>query len=530
MTEPAQLNLPLLGTPPDVLLNLGTPRDIWLQMNSGLVSHLAENRRVEFKSLSRIDLDRISEYLRMYSNTSDGGVLLLGVENDGTISGCSDLGEDRLNCLEKIHVQRCPQARPEFKRIPVAEGSPEFFYAVFVPYIGILVENKNGDAFIRFGDSKHRMSESEKDDFRSTRHERSFEQRPCDLKYPDEFDTEILDEFCRQFTMREPRPGWSREEILSDRILGERAHDGSFEPYNALALLAANRPRKTIPGCRIRLQRFPGTDEGDGATYSPTKDRYVEGNIVQLIDQCKGAISEAMYDVTWLGQDGKFVTTPEYPHWAWLECLVNACVHRSYTFSGSEITIKFFQDRLEIESPGGFVPPVTPETIYDLRTSRNPNLMDALRSLGYVKMAREGVRRIRSSMKDWDLPDPVFQEEEVHGVAVRVTLRNDFETRKRTTNREVAQHFGVDAWRSLSEYEITILAYAFHNQTINVSEPQRLTGRTWATSKKDLGRLANRGFFTFVPGKYVRDSTAHYSLEKPREAFGNGKSNIGDET
>ena len=165
------------------------------------------------------------------------------------------------------------------------------------------------------------------------------------------------------------------------------------------------------------------------------------------------------------------------------------------------------------------MPPVTPDTIYDLRSSRNPNLMDAMRIIGYVRMAREGVRRIRSSMKEWDLPDPVFQEEEVHGVAVRVTLRNDFENRKRTTNREVAQHFGVDSWRTLTDYEISILAYTFHNQTINVSEAQRLTGRTWSTSKKDLDRLTNRRFLIFVPGKYVRDATTHYKLSKPREEF-----------
>ena len=151
------------------------------------------------------------------------------------------------------------------------------------------------------------------------------------------------------------RDGQGRE-ILSDRILGEIAHDGSFKPYNALALLAANRPRTTIPGCRIRLQRFPGTDEGVGATYSPTKDRYVEGNIVQLIDQCQGAISEAMYDVTWLGQDGKFVTTPEYPRWAWFECLVNACVHRSYTLAVRRSLSSSFKNRLEIESLAALFP------------------------------------------------------------------------------------------------------------------------------------------------------------------------------
>ena len=53
--------------------------------------------------------------------------------------------------------------------------------------------------------------------------------------------------------------------------------------------------------------------------------------------------------------------------------------------------------------------------------------MDALRYLGHVKMAREGRGRMRASMQEWDLPDPTFrQEEAVHGVAVRVTLRNDY--------------------------------------------------------------------------------------------------------
>ena len=73
------------------------------------------------------------------------------------------------------------------------------------------------------------------------------------------------------------------------------------------------------------------------------------------------------YDVTWLNNEGKFVTTTEYPRTSWLEALVNACVHRSYSFSGTDVTIKFFPSRLEIESPGGFVPPVNEKTIYYTR-------------------------------------------------------------------------------------------------------------------------------------------------------------------
>ncbi|MCI0552429.1 MAG: hypothetical protein L0287_15875, partial [Anaerolineae bacterium] len=221
-------------------------------------------------------------------------------------------------------------------------------------------------------------------------------------------------------------------------------------------------------------------------------------------------IDDLNYDVNWLNRDGKFVTTLEYPRWAWLESLINACVHRSYSFSGTEITVKFFPERLEIESPGGFVPPVNEKTIYSTRSSRNHNLMDALRYLGYVQMAREGTKRIRQSMKDWDLPEPQFKQEAVHGVVVRVTLMNDHESRKRSTDRDVAQFFGVDVWRTLQDHEIKIVAYAFRNKQIQVSEAQRLTGRTWGTSKKDLERLTRKNLLAFVPGAYARDPKAHY--------------------
>ena len=102
-------------------------------------------------------------------------------------------------------------------------------------------------------------------------------------------------------------------------------------------------------------------------------------------------------------------------------------------------------------------------------------------------------------MKEYGLPDPVFRQEALHGVVVRVTLKNDHETRKRATDRDVATHFGVDLWKTLQEHEIKIAAYAFRNGTIQVSEAQRLTGRTWQTSKKDLDRLTTKELLIFEP-------------------------------
>jgi ATP-dependent DNA helicase RecG len=305
--------------------------------------------------------------------------------------------------------------------------------------------------------------------------------------------------------------GFSNEELLIDRHLLKK-EDGKLKPLNGLVLLAAKDPGLSVPGCRLRVQRFATEAEGQGQSYTPQRDRTVEGNIVKMLREGAEIISGLIYDVTWLNDQGKFVTTPEYPQYAWFEAIVNALVHRSYNFSGSEVFIKLFPDRMEIESPGGFVPPVNEKTIYEVRAARNHHLMDALRFLGYVRMAREGTRRIRESMKEYDLPEPQWTQEAVHGVVVRVTLRNDNATRKRATNTDVANFFGVEVWKRLQDHEIKILAYAFQNSAIQVSEASRLTGRTWQTSKKDLDRLMRAGHLVFQPGEYTRDPKAHYRI------------------
>lgn len=493
---------------------LWTPRDIWVKLNQRVIEYLKEDRRIERKNHKSPNLDDLAKYYSAFSNTPDGGLLVYGIADNGDITGCG-FSVEQINNVERCHITHCPMAKPEFKKVSViVDGTQAFCLAIFIPYVGKLVETNKNEAWIRYGESKHLMSEEEKRDFRSTRQELSFELTEAYLyEYPDDFDLRIIQDFCDVFREREQKADWSNDEVLIDRHL-LRLVDKKLKPLNSLVLMAANDPSLTIPGCRVRVQRFGTLTEGSGESYSPLRDRVIEGNLVKIIQQAQEVIAAQIYDVTWLNKDGKFVTTPEYPQWAWVEALVNACVHRSYSYSGTEITVKLFPDRMEIESPGGFVPPVNEKTIYDTRSSRNHHLMDALRYLGYVRMAREGTRRIRDSMKEYQLPDPLFKQEALHGVVVKVTLKNDQETHKRASDKDVAIYFGVELWKKLEEHEIKIAAFAFRNETINVTDAQRTTGRTWATSKKDLDRLEAKGVLVFEPGSYTRDSKALYRLVK----------------
>lgn len=490
-----------------------SPREIWLKLDTFSLSGLAEDKRVERKSGEKLHYDVLAEYFSMWSNTVEGGIILIGIEDNGNITGCSRLDQAKINRLENFYSQLCPASAPEYRRIPVVVGKhSDFVVAIYVPYRGFLVETNKSEAFIRRGDSKHRMSPEERDDFRSTRHERSWEQRASyQYRYPDDFDRRVIGEFCQNFREREGKHEWTNEEILADRHLITK-DAGAWIPLNCFVVFAAKDPCAQHPGCRVRVQRFEGTGEGSGTSFQPLKDFYVEGNIPSIIEKATQSVSDVNYNVTWLNKDGKFITTPEYPRWAWLEAIVNALVHRSYSFSGSEVTVKFFSNRLEIESPGGFVPPVTADNVYFHRASRNPHLMEALRYLGFVQMTREGTRRMKESMEMYNLPAPKFSQETMHGVSVRVTLQNEHHTRKRSTDKDVASYCGVELWKQLHEHEIQILGYAFNNGTIQVAEAERITGRRWSTSKKDLDRLVKKGLLIFVAPKFQRDPKSHYAI------------------
>lgn len=304
---------------------LWTPRQIWVRLTALMMPHFAECRRIDYKGGAKVDFADMAKYLSAFSNTPDGGVLVFGADSEGNPTGCDALSTDHQNRIESCHTQLCPEARPEFRRIEATvNGKRDFCIAVYVPYVGRLVETNKQEAWIRYGESIHRMSDEEKQDFRSTRQELTFELSPAPYDYPGEFDAAIIQDFCDGFRTRERREDWGNDEILKDRYLLIDVN-GKISPTNALVLLAAKSPRKSIPGCRVRVQRFAGEVEGTGTDYAPVRDRFFEGNVVSIIKAAAQELDELVYDVTWLNKDGKFETTPEYPRWAWFEALVNAC-------------------------------------------------------------------------------------------------------------------------------------------------------------------------------------------------------------
>ena len=116
---------------------------------------------------------------------------------------------------------------------------------------------------------------------------------------------------------------------------------------------------------------------------------------------------------------------PEYPEFAWQEAIVNAVAHRDYNDQGREIEVWFFDNRMEVLSPGDLVPPVTLEELQrrsPSHASRNPLLVRALAQVGIMRDEGEGIPRIFEEMEESLLKQP---EITVEASQFSVVLRNE---------------------------------------------------------------------------------------------------------
>lgn len=158
----------------------------------------------------------------------------------------------------------------------------------------------------------------------------------------------------------------------------------------------------------IRFIRYDGMEAKVGKDMNVVKDVIFEGRILEQVEKAVDFIKIQMKEKTYLGANGIFVTEEEYSEFVRTEIVVNAATHRDYAIKGTDIQIKMFDDRLEVDSPGTFAGMVKKENIRYTHFSRNPKIAAFLKDYGYVKEYGEGVDRMCKELEAIGLPDPVF--------------------------------------------------------------------------------------------------------------------------
>ncbi len=504
--------------PPDPALpQLWTPNDIFINLSEETIRSFKEDGRVERKK-AQVSQKDLSEYVSMWANTQPfGGLVFIGVSNSGKILGCRTTEQEHINDLEAVR-RLCPDARLGFKRIAVENQKCEkdFVIALRVYYRDDkLVETVHGEAFIREGEEKRRLTETEKREIRLNKGELDVESEPVSLIFPDDFDTSLIKEFREKYIKtRKLQKRYNNQEILQLAQLGRKTADG-FKPNLACALLFAKNNRTVVPGALIRIIRYDGTEEKFGQSQNVLFDEIVDGPLSLQIAEAKNKISSQVRSFIRLRPEGRFANNPEFPETVWLEAVVNAVVHRSYNLKNMNIFVKMFEDKMVIESPGAFLPPTTAETVYDAHNPRNPHLMWAMYYLDYVQCAYEVTRRMREDMRKAGLPDPIFKQQEVGTFKVIVTLENDVEHRKVFVRSEASAAVNPDVYASLTESEKLIVNYLVDQKTVNVTDATLIIGSDWRKTKTVLETLEKKNVIERKPGKPRSRHRFYYLKSRP---------------
>jgi len=113
---------------------------------------------------------------------------------------------------------------------------------------------------------------------------------------------------------------------------------------------------------------------------------------------------------------------PTFDERAVREGILNAVCHRHYQMAGN-IFLRQYSDQLVVESPGGFLPEITPENILNRQSPRNRRIAEILQLCGLVERSGQGVdlmyeRSIRQSK-----PHPDFSGSDESMVVLRLSGR-----------------------------------------------------------------------------------------------------------
>ncbi|MGE5513022.1 MAG: RNA-binding domain-containing protein [Bacteroidota bacterium] len=393
----------------------------------------AEGPRFETKRVSGKMVQRALETVCAFSNT-EGGVLIVGVEDPTKAKG-----PDRLYGLSenleafaelrrklKSHFQP-PIGEPVVTTIPIRNRHGQHDkIAVLRVAPGTKVHTILDDGtWIRVDSTNREMSAAEITTLSYKRGVVSAETELVDVDLS-LIDTASFKTYCEQRGIRHG----TLEKRLETIGLAKRDH-GKCRPTKAAILLFADSPSDllALSGGRAGLRIFHYSGTSIDRSEHPNLRKPPKNMTAPVYDLIEHGTSFVLDEITQgFEMVSGFTAKHAYPKRVIKEAITNAILHRDYRYP-TDVSIRIFDDRIEVESPGEFPANITPSTIETAQsTPRNPSLVNHLREFPAPPNvdAGEGVPMMFSEMKARGLyPPRYFVRQESAIPSVTVVLLNE---------------------------------------------------------------------------------------------------------
>lgn len=344
--------------------------------------------------------ESLATALISFLNT-EGGVLWLGIEDDGTVSGVADADAARQRVDQILANNITPRATAFVEQVD-AEGRRllkiTLSRGLDRPYY-----TQRGQCYVRQNAGKRLASREEIRRMYMAVRSFFFDESVLSGSGLSDVDLPVFDAFlAAAYGMTEDS---QRPEDELARLLRNLKCMVGEELTVAGALLFGRQPQRVLPTARMEFARFEGAVAGEIILDRKT----VEGRLPQQLDQIESLLRLHLRDAGVIRGFGPEVQA-ELPPEMLRESLTNALVHRDYSLS-APVRVILFDDRLEIHSPGQLPNGVTVENVRaGIHVERNPIILSLMSKLGLMTRLGTGIVRIFRLAAERGLPEPELEE------------------------------------------------------------------------------------------------------------------------
>ena len=327
-----------------------------------------ETENIEFKSGFT---EEIYKEVIAFANT-DGGVLYIGIDNDGNAVGLRNVDDEYTRITNGIRDAILPDVTMFVKytiqenkvvRITINEGTnkPYYLRSKGLKPNGVYVRQGTSSVQASSEQIRQMIKDSDGDDFESMR---SLEQELTFASAATAFESYSVD--------------FSEEKYLTLGMIHK--NDGLF---TNLAFLMSDQCQHSI-----KVAVF-GDDEN--TTFKDSRE--FKGSIFKQIEEAfRYIMLNNRTSSVFKGLER--IDKSDYPEAALREALLNSVVHRDYSYSGS-IIININDKQMEFVSIGGLLPGLTADDIRSgISQPRNKNLAEVFHRLKLIEAYGTGIRRM----------------------------------------------------------------------------------------------------------------------------------------
>lgn len=353
-----------------------------------------ETERIEFKANI---LGDIYKEVIAFANT-DGGILHIGISNDGEVSPLIDVDDAYTRITNGIRDAIAPDVTIFVKYtlradkiiyVEIGEGSykPYYLKSKGIKPSGVYVRQGSSSVPASQEQIRQMIKNADGDIFEELR---SMEQ-------------ELTFNFCKETFAK------NKVEFTEDKynILGIKNH--AQQLFTNLGLLLSDQCAHTVKVAVFADEQntvFRDRKEFTGSVLSQLEETY---DYLQLCNKNHSVIEGLVRKDSW-----------DYPTDAVREALLNALIHRDYGFSGS-IIINVNDKQMEFISIGGLLPGLSTEDICNgISQLRNENLARVFQKLSFIETYGTGIRRIFTLYKNCPVPVTI----DVTPNSFKITLPN----------------------------------------------------------------------------------------------------------